>query len=129
MSIIFNGRKYRKSSLLLLAGLGHIEECVTKELEVVQGSECVAKHPICIKFDTKVFVLAGTVNFDLDKQKVIIINKHALKKALYDTPALSTVTLATRERGVEKHKHSNMSGISDKTRQALSILEATLSRN
>ena len=173
MQIVFNGQKYKVSTLASLSGFGHKVTVLTKDLIVVKGADYDTRsaHPVAHQYDGKTYVLAGTVDTESVETTVILITKHTLKKASmivqsqpidtsveYQAPARysrehtqsvprrdskhdsrrvnnpviderSKAALAILGDAKEISTRPRVSGMSDKAKQALSILENTLSRN
>jgi hypothetical protein len=157
MQIEFNGQMYKLETLVSLMGFGRQETVTTQELVIVAGPRYESKlRPICTYYNNRLYVLTGTIEDDKAYQTVCILTKHILKKALmsgveaiidtYVSPA-KPVLVSENQRinkamaALSKHhpdeeayvlpaRHEPKSHIamSDKTRTALHVLEAAMSR-
>lgn len=111
MQIVFNGQKYKVSTLASLSGFGHKAIVPTKDLIVVKGADYDTRsvHPVAHQYDGKTYVLAGTVNPESVETTVILITKHTLKKAsmaVQSQPIDTTVEYQAPVRHNREHAQS-----------------------
>ena len=79
MNITFNGKVYDIKKLALHAHTGHIEE-INPDTVVCMGNN--HETTVGYKHDGKIYLLLGNlVSVKKQNNKILIINKHALKKA------------------------------------------------
>lgn len=153
MQIEFNDQDYKLETLKSLVGFGRQEKVNASELIAVTGSECDIKVPVCFVYDGQTYVLAGKIDTSKSQQTVSILTKHVLKKALMSVQsqpmdtrvdygraqsvpvankaqaALARLSANSSEESPRRERTYNKPAVAnEQTRNALRILEATLSR-